>query len=315
VGARPWREGDEQNSTVVSGYRGPLGGHCRAATGPLRPTSTVECTIASWRVESSRSRPSSFLRAHSTWATTQASRRTPAHRVELSAFRMAVLPVTNEGTRTSSPPRVMSAPLLARPAFNHPHQPVVGVSWYDAVAFCDWLGSRQGTSFDCRPRRSGRRQRWRCRRAKYPGATSRSTATAGASGRTRRGRSARRRPTATVSSTSASTSTNGARLVLPRLLRRLAEHDPQGPPSGDLTGRRLPHVAPRAAAPGTRRQSQPLRRRSSIPPDYRYNDYGFRVVLTVEPNWATRATVRCDMLRAQISGGQHAIITPRPAAQ
>ncbi len=28
--------------------------------------------------------------------------------------------------------------------FNHPEQPVVGVSWYEAVAFCNWLSVKEG---------------------------------------------------------------------------------------------------------------------------------------------------------------------------
>jgi len=72
----------------------------------------------------------------------------PAHRVTLSAFRMAVLPVTNEeyaaylAATGHEPPRFWD-----EPAFNRPRQPVVGASWFDAVAYCDWLSSVHGARF------------------------------------------------------------------------------------------------------------------------------------------------------------------------
>ena len=63
----------------------------------------------------------------------------PAHRVTLSAFRIAVLPVTNEeyaaflAATAGEPPRFWDDP-----AFNHTRQPVVGVSWHEAAGYCDW---------------------------------------------------------------------------------------------------------------------------------------------------------------------------------
>src|SRR4029450_5896102 len=64
----------------------------------------------------------------------------PAHRVSLSAFRMAVLPVTNEEYAVFLAASGHELPRFWNDAdFNHPRQPVVGVSWFDAVAYCEWL--------------------------------------------------------------------------------------------------------------------------------------------------------------------------------
>lgn len=72
----------------------------------------------------------------------------PAHRVWLDAFLIATLPVTNRqyavflAATGSAPPKFWHDP-----AFNHPDQPVVGVSWYEAVAYCTWLSSLTGRRF------------------------------------------------------------------------------------------------------------------------------------------------------------------------
>ncbi len=69
----------------------------------------------------------------------------PAHRVTLAAFRAARLPVTNaeyavylKDTGAEAPP------FWDDPRFIDPRQPVVGVSWFEAVAYGDWLSRRTG---------------------------------------------------------------------------------------------------------------------------------------------------------------------------
>ncbi len=72
----------------------------------------------------------------------------PAHRVFVSAFRMAVLPITNDdyaaflAATAHEPPRFWDD---AR--FSRPRQPVVGVNWFDAVAYCEWLSAETGSRF------------------------------------------------------------------------------------------------------------------------------------------------------------------------
>jgi len=65
----------------------------------------------------------------------------PPHEVELSPYRMALTPVTNEEYLAFV--RATGAPMpshLTDPRFGGPRHPVVGVSWDDAEAFCAWVG-------------------------------------------------------------------------------------------------------------------------------------------------------------------------------
>ena len=65
----------------------------------------------------------------------------PVHDVFVDAFEMAVHPVTRGAYAEflsaipRTPPREWTAA-----EFSASHLPVVGVSWEDAVAFCDWVG-------------------------------------------------------------------------------------------------------------------------------------------------------------------------------
>src|SRR5215470_10112331 len=68
----------------------------------------------------------------------------PPHRVFVGAFELAVFPVTRaqyedfvEATGHDLP-RDWSHPLFAQPDL-----PVVGVSWLDAVAYCEWRSRRE----------------------------------------------------------------------------------------------------------------------------------------------------------------------------
>ena len=72
----------------------------------------------------------------------------PAHRVWVDGFELAAFQTTNaeyarflQGTRQSPPL------LWEDPNFNDPEQPVVAVSWFDAVAYCDWLTTTLGKHY------------------------------------------------------------------------------------------------------------------------------------------------------------------------
>jgi formylglycine-generating enzyme required for sulfatase activity len=72
----------------------------------------------------------------------------PAHRVWVDAFALAAFQTTNaEYARFLEDARHPPPPLWDDPSFNNPEQPVVAVSWIDAVAFCDWLSGTVGKQF------------------------------------------------------------------------------------------------------------------------------------------------------------------------
>jgi formylglycine-generating enzyme required for sulfatase activity len=65
----------------------------------------------------------------------------PPHEVELSPFRLALFPVTNAEYRLFVERTGAAAPApWTDPVFRGHDQPVVGVSWDDALAYCRWVG-------------------------------------------------------------------------------------------------------------------------------------------------------------------------------
>jgi formylglycine-generating enzyme len=67
----------------------------------------------------------------------------PVHAAEVAAFRMAITPVTvrQYAEFLSTSPTGDPPPWWSDPDFSDPEQPVVGVSWFDAVAFAAWLAA------------------------------------------------------------------------------------------------------------------------------------------------------------------------------
>ncbi len=66
----------------------------------------------------------------------------PVHRVWVDAFAMAATQVTVEQyARFLEATGNMAPPFWSDPNFSHPRQPVVAVSWFDAAAYCTWLSS------------------------------------------------------------------------------------------------------------------------------------------------------------------------------
>ena len=66
----------------------------------------------------------------------------PRHRVWTDAFAIARFPVTNrEYARFLEDTSAAPPPWWTDPRFGEPAQPVVGTSWFEAVAYCDWLSA------------------------------------------------------------------------------------------------------------------------------------------------------------------------------
>jgi sulfatase modifying factor 1 len=72
----------------------------------------------------------------------------PVHRVWVDAFQLAATQITNAEyahflcASGSQPP-----PFWNDKDFNHPQHPVVGVSWFSADHYCQWLASQTGRTY------------------------------------------------------------------------------------------------------------------------------------------------------------------------
>jgi formylglycine-generating enzyme required for sulfatase activity len=72
----------------------------------------------------------------------------PVHRVWVDDFRLGECQVTNaEYTRFVQATGAERPPLWDDPNFNDPQQPVVAVSWFEAVRYCEWLRELHGTHY------------------------------------------------------------------------------------------------------------------------------------------------------------------------
>jgi formylglycine-generating enzyme required for sulfatase activity len=72
----------------------------------------------------------------------------PVHPVFIDSFWLGTYQVTNaeyavflDATQTSPPPSWND------PNLNHPEQPVVAVSWFEAVKYCEWLSASTGRHY------------------------------------------------------------------------------------------------------------------------------------------------------------------------
>jgi formylglycine-generating enzyme len=87
----------------------------------------------------------------------------PVHRVWVDEFLLAAHQVTNadygnflrDNTSLFLPP-----PCWSDPAFNHPEQPVVGVSWHEAICYCEWLSASSGRAMTGRKFRLPTEAEW-----------------------------------------------------------------------------------------------------------------------------------------------------------
>jgi len=74
----------------------------------------------------------------------------PVHRVWTDEFLLASHQVTNTDYARflrDLAPSISAPPFWSDAAFSHPEQPVVGVSWYDATRYCEWLSENTGRTF------------------------------------------------------------------------------------------------------------------------------------------------------------------------
>lgn len=203
----------------------------------------------------------------------------PRHRVWLDSYGMAKFPITNREYQIYVDHcHATAAPFCSTKMFADPDQPVVGVSWHDAIAYCAWLSARTGRRFRLpseaeweRAARGGRQD------ALYPWGDEPPW----------------ERPYAGCHSTTGGPQPVGSNEPNDFGLYDMSEgvHEwcsdyygydyyrdsPERNPQGPVSGVR------RASRGGSWRHRIRFSRcaaRSSLPPDFRYSDYGFRVTLT-----------------------------------
>lgn len=201
----------------------------------------------------------------------------PVHEVEVRPFRIGRTPVTTlEYARFLATGRVSPPPWWADPSYWAPEQPVVGVSWFDAVAYAAWLseavGGRWRLPTEAEWERSARGGLERAPTAWGDSLPPGEVPEGPLSGPWPAGRGTPNRyglyDMGTVVHEWCSD------WYAPDTYLRSAAFDPRGPEEGDRRSSRGGSWRHRV------RWSSPSAR-SSLPPASRYADYGFRVVQDV----------------------------------
>ncbi len=72
----------------------------------------------------------------------------PVHRVWVDGFLLAATQVTNaEYERFLRATSTQAPPFWSDPNFNNPQQTVTGVSWFEAARYCEWLSSQTARAY------------------------------------------------------------------------------------------------------------------------------------------------------------------------
>lgn len=210
----------------------------------------------------------------------------PPHEVELAAFRIGRTPVTTaEYAPFLAAGRGLAPPWWGQPGFAAPDQPVVGVTWDEAAAFAAWLSERSGSSW-----RLPSEAEWE--RAARGGLEQAATAWGDAlpPGELPEGRLAGPWPVGRGTPNRLGVCDPGTVVhewcldwYAAAYYRVAPRRDPRGPEEGQRR-------SSRGGSWRHRVRWSPPGARSSLPPGFRYADYGFRLVL--EPAQAGPATMR-----------------------
>jgi iron(II)-dependent oxidoreductase len=202
----------------------------------------------------------------------------PRHRVFVSAFRIAPTAVTRREYQAFLEATQHPEPMgWSNPEFAHADQPAVGLSWFDAVAYCEWISEKLGE-----PRRLPTEAEWEkaCRGGKN------NTEYAWgdeppSSFPYFQGQWTGPRPVQDWTPNAYGLFHMGDNVhewcsdwFDPEYYSRSPEQDPGGPESGTR----------RVSRGGSWRHLVKASRaahRSSLPPQFRYTDYGFRLVTSL----------------------------------
>ena len=199
----------------------------------------------------------------------------PVHRVWLDEFSLAECQVTHAeyaqfllATGHAQPPH------WSDPNFSSPEQPVVAVSWFDAAAYCEWLSGATGHAYRLPTEAEWERAaRGGIEQNEYPWGNGSPEALPNYSGRWRTGPE----PVGGAERNAYGLCDIGANVHEWCADWFSADYygaSPDRNPQGPATGTR------RASRGGSWRHYTKVSRcaaRSSIPPEFQYADYGFRV--------------------------------------
>jgi formylglycine-generating enzyme required for sulfatase activity len=203
----------------------------------------------------------------------------PVHRVIVDAFEIGKYAINNvQYRRFVEDAGYEIPPSWADPRFTHPDQPVTSVGWYDASAYCDWLTKGTGKNYRlpteaeweraARGGVEGRLYTWGDQPPEHqPHYDEYWTSGPEPGGR---------RPPSGFGLYDISENVHEwcSDWFEADYYNGSPARNPQGPAAGSR----------KASRGGSWRHKIKIARvaaRSSIPPDYRYNDYGFRVVVAV----------------------------------
>ncbi len=200
----------------------------------------------------------------------------PVHRVWVDEFAMAATQVTvAEYARFLAATAASPPPFWNDDNFSHPQRPVVAVSWFEAVAYCDWLSKLTGRRYRLpteaeweRAARGGREG------ALYPWGDDPPLSRRGYAERWKDGPEPVRQSDPNpygLFEMCENVHEWCSDWFDPDFYSSSRERNPQGPPSG----------ARKASRGGSWRHHIKISRcsaRSSILPEFQYTDYGFRVV-------------------------------------
>lgn len=202
----------------------------------------------------------------------------PRHRVWTDRFAIGRFPVTNaEYAACLESGSAPTPPWWHDPRFSDPLQPVVGLSWFEATAYCEWLSERTGHAHrlptEAEWERAARGDR---EGARYPWGDEPPTHWFGdAPGALPAPPRVGRGPANGFGLTDLAGVVHEwcGDWYAADAYARATDRNPTGPPAG--TRRVSRGGAWRHQAPWS-----PVAHRSSLPPHLRYSDYGFRVAAT-----------------------------------
>lgn len=204
----------------------------------------------------------------------------PVHSVWVDAFELASCQATNEEYARFLLATGHPTPLhWGDPDFSHPEQPVVAISWLDALAYCNWVSLTLGRHY-----RLPTEAEWECaargglEQKLYPWGDEPPELLPEYASRWKAGPEPvgrRERNTFGLCDIAANVHEWCANWFRPDYYSFSPERNPQGPSDG----------VRRASRGGSWRHYTKVTRcaaRSSIPPDFRYADYGFRIARDID---------------------------------